>query len=303
MAEKKENKLKKILITGSNGFIAQNFIEKFAEPGFEIIGCDLFSPVGQKKDSFEQCDLSSKEAVRKLFLKHNFSYVIHLAACKKTGLLTANERAEMVKSNIIATLNLVRLAKESGVKKIIFASSMTVYGMPQYLPVDENHPLNPLDFYGFGKAVAEEIVIQEDLPSVILRFPGIFAFNRREGAIYNFISMAVANQDIHISAQKPIPWDILFIDDAVKAIELALMNEKATGYFNIGYSEPVELFSLAERIIRICRSDSKIIKDFPVEHPDFYFSVERGKNILGFSFPSLGERISQFVEILRYEKN
>jgi len=298
---KQRRKEKSILVTGSSGLVGETLIRTLGKRKMKVVGCDIKNP-SKENFIFEKCNLVSEKEVLRLFQKYSFTQVIHLAAYIKSGNLSPIERKKIFQANIVATFNLVAAMGENKIKRIIFPSSMTVYGLPQYLPVDENHPLNPLDFYGLSKVVAEEIIKNSNINYFIVRFPGIFAFNRKEGAIYNFISKALKEEDIHISAKSSTPWDVIFIEDVIKSIITSLPSEIENNIVNIGYGEPIELTTLAKKIVKLCNSHSKVIEDYSVTHPIFYLSTKKAENLLGFNPPSLDLRLHQFIDFFKHEK-
>jgi len=296
--QKKENF---ILITGSSGLVGDALITSLKNRNIKFVGCDIKNPA-RKDFIFEKCNLASEKEVFRLFQKYDFTQVVHLAAYIKSGNLNSAEREKMFQGNILATFNLVSAIKKNKIKRVIFLSSMTVYGLPQYLPVDENHQLSPLDFYAFSKVVSEEIIKKSNTDYLILRFPGIFALNRKAGAIYNFISKAIRGEDIHISEKSSMPWDVIFIEDVIGSLIYSIKSEKKNGIFNIGYGETIDLFSVAQRIVKLCKSGSKIIKDFSVNYPPFCLDVKKSKAFFDNKKSFLNFRITQFINFLKNER-
>ncbi len=301
MHPKKQRKEALILITGSSGLIGTALINILTKEGIKVVGCDVRKP-NKVNFIFEKCNLVSRKEVFRLFQKYHFSQVVHLASYVKFGNLSSPERKKVFQANAVATYNVVSAMKENNTEKIIFSSSMTVYGLPQYVPVDENHPLNPLDFYGFSKMVAEETIKSFGVKYFILRFPGIFSFHRKGGAIYNFTSQALKEKDIHILAKDPTPWDVIFIDDVINSIIAALSKNIESSIINVGYGEPIELISLAKKIIALCGSRSKVINDYSISHPVFCLDIKKSKTLLRFTPRSLDVRLHEFINFLKHEK-
>lgn len=298
MNSKQRKKEKLVLVTGCSGMVGRLLMKALLEKNTEVIGCDIKNPSG-KDFVFEKCDLASEKDVFRLFKKYNFSQVVHLAACIKTGNLKFVEMEKMFQANLLAVFNLASAMKKNKIKKVILASSMTVYGFPQYLPVDEYHPLNPLDFYGFSKVAAEEIIKNSGINYLILRFPGIFSFNRKEGAIYNFVSNALKGEYMHIFAKNPEPWEAIFLEDVVDSLIAAFESKQKNEIFNIGYGETTNLFSMANNIAKLCGSRSKVIRDFVIKYPAFCLDARKSEKMLDINFPPLNERLKQFINFFK----
>ncbi|XP_061192560.1 UDP-glucose 4-epimerase-like [Saccostrea echinata] len=158
-----------ILVTGGAGFVGSHAVIELIEAGYSVVVMDNLANAsmesikrveeitGKSVPSYS-VDLLDKPALLDLFSKHKFSSVIHFAGLKAVG-----ESCQLpllyYKNNIGGTVNLLEVMKERGVKNLIFSSSATVYGSPQYLPIDEKHPVggctNP---YGKTKYFIEEIL-------------------------------------------------------------------------------------------------------------------------------------------------
>ena len=107
---------------------------------------------------FVQCDLLKPEELEKLFQQHKFKHVIHFAALKAVGESTKIP-LQYYKNNVVGTLNLLEMMQKYGVFNFVFSSSATVYGNPQYLPLDEKHPIgNCTNPYGQTKFFIEEML-------------------------------------------------------------------------------------------------------------------------------------------------
>lgn len=158
-----------VLVTGGAGFVGTHSVIELINAGYSVVVVDNFVNASHEslKRVEEICgtkipifsvDLTDKQALADLFKKHKFTSVIHFAGLKAVG-----ESCELpllyYKVNIGGTTNLLEVMKENNVKNLIFSSSATVYGTPEYLPLDENHPTggctNP---YGKTKYFIEEIM-------------------------------------------------------------------------------------------------------------------------------------------------
>lgn len=149
--------MKTILVTGGAGYIGSVCVHKLISLGYKVIVIDNLSK-GMKhlihKDAeFYQLDL--KDSLEKPF-RNQIHAVIHFAAYKAVG--ESMENAPKYSDNITGTINLLNHMVKHNVKKIIFSSTAAVYGIPEYTPLNEDHPTNPENFYGASKLECERIL-------------------------------------------------------------------------------------------------------------------------------------------------
>ncbi|MDH5561870.1 MAG: UDP-glucose 4-epimerase GalE, partial [Deltaproteobacteria bacterium] len=167
---------KNILVVGGAGYIGSHVVLAFLEEGYHVSVLDNLS-TGLEQNLFPEADFFHGDIIDKAYLrqvfKNKFDGVIHLAALKAAGdsMLIPEKYAYQ---NISGTLNLVEAVTESKTNNIIFSSTAAVYGLPEYLPLDEEHPLVPINFYGYTKRVIEQYLGWFDrlkgLKSVCLRY-------------------------------------------------------------------------------------------------------------------------------------
>ena len=109
-----------------------------------------------EKAGFIKADILDEKALDNA-LKQNIDAVIHLAAKKAVGESMENPQMYSI-NNLTGTINILNAMVNNGVKHIVFSSSAAVYGMPEYLPLDEKHPRKPMSFYGYTKAAIEDLM-------------------------------------------------------------------------------------------------------------------------------------------------
>ncbi|GFQ84817.1 UDP-glucose 4-epimerase [Trichonephila clavata] len=166
-----------IFVTGGAGYVGSHSILELLKNGYDVVAVDNFSnsspgegctmpeslnrvqKLSGKSLTFYQVDLLNKDDLRKIFQKHLFSCVVHFAALKAVG-ESCRLPLDYYRNNVGGTINLLEVMKEFNVKIMVFSSSATVYGVPEYLPIDELHPVgstctNP---YGRTKYFIEEIL-------------------------------------------------------------------------------------------------------------------------------------------------
>ena len=166
-----------------------------------------------------------------------------------------------VQSNLVATLQLLDAMVLKGVKKIVFISSGgTVYGRPQYLPIDENHPTDPRVSYGITKlAIEKYMLMYQELHGIkvnILRVGNPFGQRQRietaQGAVGIFLNKAIQRQPIEIWGDGSVTRDYIFINDVANAFAHALVYDGAYSVFNISSGVGTslnDLIALLERVL------------------------------------------------------
>ena len=149
---------KKILVAGGAGYIGSHVQKQLLEEGFDVLIYDNLSS-GDKvnilpKAEFIEGDILDKKTLNAAMSQH-IDGVVHLAAKKAVGESMVHPEI-YAENNITGSLNIFNAMSEHGVKHIVFSSSAAVYGMPQYTPIDENHPINPINYYGYTKLAIEQ---------------------------------------------------------------------------------------------------------------------------------------------------
>ena len=151
-------KLKNILVTGGAGYIGSHVVCELIELEHNVTVFDNLS-LGreenlQKEARFIKGDILNKHDLEKAFASP-VDVVFHFAALKAAG--ESMTKPEIyAENNISGTINLLNMMSAKGVKNIIFSSTAAVYGNPQYLPIDEEHPKVPVNYYGYSKLAIEE---------------------------------------------------------------------------------------------------------------------------------------------------
>jgi UDP-glucose 4-epimerase len=168
----------KILILGGAGYIGSHVTREFLDHGAEVTVFDNLSS-GLRENLFPEASfihgtILDYNALR-LAMSGGFDALVHLAAFKAAGESMAAPEKYSV-NNISGTINILNAAAETGIGRFIFSSSAAVYGEPEYLPIDEKHPLNPENYYGFTKLEIERILSWYDRLKEI-KFAALRYFN------------------------------------------------------------------------------------------------------------------------------
>jgi len=149
-----------ILITGGAGYIGSHTAKIVAKNGYTPVVFDNLSfghRSAVKWGPFEEGDLSNGELVRSVLKKHSIGAVIHFAASAFVGESVTNPK-KYFHNNTVNTLNLLDAMIEQDIKTIVFSSTCATYGVPQRVPISEDHPQNPINPYGESKLFVERIL-------------------------------------------------------------------------------------------------------------------------------------------------
>jgi len=154
--------------------------------------------------------------------------------------------------NVDGTLNVLDAARDSDVERVVLASSSSVYGKPEYLPYDEDHPTNPVSPYGVSKLAAEQYarVYSElyGLSTVSLRYFTVYGPRMRPNmAMTNFVSRCLNGKPPVIYGDGEQTRDFTYIDDIVRVNEQLLTDDSANGeIMNVGSTDNIDIQTLAE---------------------------------------------------------
>ncbi|MEW5815472.1 MAG: UDP-glucose 4-epimerase GalE [Spirochaetota bacterium] len=176
----------KILIIGGAGYIGSHVTRALLDLGHTATVYDNMSS-GKMENLFPESDFVAADILDFSTLldtaKRGFEAIIHLAAFKAAGESMLKPEKYAV-NNITGTINILNVAAEAGIKYIVFSSSAAVYGEPAYLPMDEKHPTNPENFYGFTKLEIERLLSwYEKLKGIkysALRYFNAAGYDRKE---------------------------------------------------------------------------------------------------------------------------
>ena len=157
-----------IFLTGGTGYIASHTAVVLIESGHKVVLFDNLSnsdasvlssleKITNKKIPFVEGDIRNFELLCKTLKEHKIDAVIHFAGLKAVA-ESVQDPLNYYDNNVVGSNNLIRAMQHNEIKKIVFSSSATVYGEPQYLPLDEEHPTNPINPYGRTKLFIEEIL-------------------------------------------------------------------------------------------------------------------------------------------------
>ncbi len=236
----------KALIIGGNGFIGSNLADALLRSGHKVTSFDRYPSRYREADpriNYIYGDFANhgevEEAVK------GIDWIFHLAYTTLPA--TSNEDPMFdVRSNIIDTLQLLEACRKFSVKKVVFISSGgTVYGVPQTLPIDEDHPTEPICSYGITKLTIEKYLHLyhhlHNLDYVVARLANPYGElqnpQAKQGAIAVFLGNVLQNKPITIWGDGEVIRDYIYIGDAAEALVKAAEycpDEKEPRVFNIG---------------------------------------------------------------------
>lgn len=166
----------RILVTGGAGYIGSHMVRMLLEDGHDVTVLDNLSAGFRDAvigGGFVLADLANASVLDRLFASGHFDAVIHFAAHLYPGESVADP-GKYFRNNVTNTLNLLEAMTEHGVRQIVFSSSCAIYGEPQAVPIDESHPLAPVNPYGASKMMVERMLADFDrahgIKSTALRY-------------------------------------------------------------------------------------------------------------------------------------
>lgn len=299
--------MEKILITGVAGFIGSHVASRFLKEGFQVVGIDDLS--GGKKENipsgveFIRGDLADKATMK--LIPAGCTIILHLAG-QSSGEISFDDPVADLEKNTVSTLNLIQYALENKSNRIVYASSMSVYGGVEDAAINESHTCKPLSCYGVGKYASEAYlrIYNNKLPSVIMRMfnvygPGQDMSNMRQGMVSVFMAQAVSTKKIEVKGSTERFRDFIFIDDVVEAWFRAATYDSALGQvINIGTGIKTTVGNLLERICSSVPGSSFYVQgSTPGDQSGIFADNSKIKNCLKMEkFVSLDEGIKFFSD-------
>lgn len=271
---------RKILITGGAGFIGSSLAVKLAEDKGNVIIIvdnlltgDLNRIPNVDNVTFIKGDVNDNQVISSIFYGNNFDYVFHYAAV--VGVKRTIENPIMVLDDLKGMRNILDLCKNTSVKRIFFSSSSEVYGEPVELPQHEyTTPLNSRLPYAIVKNVGEAFLKsykqEYDLDYTIFRFFNTYGpLQSKDFVVSKFILAALKNEDITIYGDGSQTRTFCFVDDNIQACVNAFMKDEVMNdVINIGSDKILTVLELAEMIVNVSGSTSKIVHLPPLDEGD-----------------------------------
>ena len=300
----------KILVTGGAGFIASHVVDAYVKEGFEVIVVDDLS-TGRLSNlnpevTFYKLDIRSPQ-LAEVFKKEKPDYINHHAAQMDVRRSVLDPLFD-ANVNILGSINLIECAKKFKVKRFIYISTGgAVFGEPEYLPCDENHPINPICQYGISKHTVEHYLflyhLNYGLDYVVIRYPNVYGPRQdpcgEAGVVAIFTRAMLRGEQVTINGDGEQARDFVYVKDCAQANILALKTSNVNAIYNIGCGQGTtvnEIFTLLKETTGYPRD--------PIYGPAkigetrrIYLSAEKARRELGW-IPTINleEGLKQTVE-------
>lgn len=290
---------RKSLVTGGAGFIGSHLVDALISKGEAVTIFDNLS-TGSVKNikthldegsaQLVEADIRNKNEIREALT--NVETVFHLAAIASVTYSIQNPTLTN-EVNATGTRNLLEASTESGVKRFIYVSTCAAYGEPQYLPIDEDHPINPKSPYAESK-VGGEKYCQENrdkygLKTVTLRLFNVYGLRQSEneysGVITKFVRNVKEGKPPIICGDGEQTRDFVHVGDVVQALLLSMDTNDGLGQtFNIGTGRSVAIKELCQMLLRKLRADMKPVYDKarPGDIRHSCANITKARAVLGF---------------------
>jgi UDP-glucose 4-epimerase len=221
-----------IVVTGGAGFIGSHLVDKLVELGFSVKVLDNLSSgslenikhlLARKNIEFIHIDIKNYEELKKAL--RNVETIFHFAANPEVRVSTINPEIHF-KENIVATFNVLEASRTSEVREIVFASSSSVYGEADNIPVPEEAPVKPVSVYGASKASCENLLhaysVLYGLKTLVLRYANIVGPRLRHGIIYDLLIKLTRNKsELEVLGDGEQIRSYLHVRDAINATLIA----------------------------------------------------------------------------------
>jgi UDP-glucuronate 4-epimerase len=312
--------VKRILVTGAAGFIGSWLTERLLARGDRVVGFDNFDPfydraikernleTARESAGFElvEGDLRDRAAVARLFDEGGFDAVVHLAA--RAGVRPSlADPAGYCETNLTGTANLLEAMREGDSRRLVFASSSSVYGNNRKVPFHEDDRVDfPISPYAATKKAGEELChvyhAVHGFSILALRFFTAYGPRQRpEMAIHAFTRRLFDGDAIPVFGDGSMERDFTYVDDVVQGVVGSVdhvIEMETFRILNLGESEPVRLAHLVEALERATGRKARIDRR-PVPPGDVdrtFADVSRARDLLGYE-PRVGldEGLRRFV--------
>lgn len=288
---------KRCMVTGGLGFIGSNLAHRLVELGAEVLlvdsmipGCggNMFNIAGiEDRVTVNISDVRDQQSME--YLVQGQDYIFNLAG-QVAHLASMKDPFLDLEINCRAQLSLLEACRKHNPRvKIVYTSTRQIYGKPDYLPVDEKHPLRPTDVNGINKMAGEWYHILYNnvygIRACALRLTNTYGprlaikLGGIQGFIGLFIRQAIDGETLQVWGGDQLR-DLTYVDDVVEACLMAGASDVSNGQvFNLGGPQPISLRELAELIVEIAGSGSVEVRPFPEERK----AIDVGSTYLDYS--------------------
>jgi UDP-glucose 4-epimerase len=241
----KHGETMKVLVTGGAGFIGSHVVDSLISNGYQVVIVDDLS-TGRPSNlnpaaTFYKLDIRSPQ-LAEIFEKERPDFVDHHAAQMDVRRSVAEPLFD-ADVNIRGSINLIECAKNFGVKRLVYISTGgAVYGEPEYLPCDEEHPIKPICPYGASKHTVEHYLFMYEvmygLKYTVIRYPNVYGPRQdphgEAGVVAIFTGLMLAEKQAHINGDGEQERDFVYVGDCARANLLAISSANGSGIYNLG---------------------------------------------------------------------
>jgi len=296
-----------ILVFGGSGFIGSKLLQLLLKEKQNIIVYQHHNQILLK--NFQTEKITIVHSFSDLFKYKNKISTIYNLASIQTG--TNPTYDEYYKGNVESSLKIIQLAKELEIKQYIYVSTTSVFSKNSDMPVlNELSIPNPTNYYGLTKYISEKIMQQEFLntkiKSSIVRFPSVYGPSSNGGIVETLYKEAIKNKDIEVYGNGEQYRNLLYIESAIDVLYSIFHKRDILSNFEIflvGSSSSIKLYNIAEKIINLTGSKSKIIpiNKFPPSNFDLHLCLDKTKKLLNFKPLSIEEGLKKYIKAIHNE--
>lgn len=304
---------RRILVTGGAGFVGSHLLDRLHTDN-EVVVLDNLRYGSRENISHISCTLIEDDVCTTdlvdIIGRHNIDLVFHLAATHLSDSL--NDPMTDFMTSALGGLRVLEAAKGTSVKRVVYASTGSVYGEPQHQDHDESHALLPTTPYGVSKATTDHYcrlyTNLYGLETVRLRYYNIYGPRRTIGAVPQFILKALRSEVIRIEGGEQVRTPTFVTDIADATMKAALVPEANGLAFNLAASKAISIMEMAQTITRLCGTEETVdfeMTDYrPGEIMVLRPDVQLAKRVLGWeaSVP-LEEGVRSLIHDLRQRES
>jgi len=259
--EQQSLKGKSVLVSGGAGFIGSHLVDALIARGLNVTVIDNLSSGRSeninKKAEFIKADILDYKLLKKIVKDKDIIFHIAASATTKETSMGWKDPVYDYKVNALGTLNMLRaiLEKNRDVK-FLYASSAAVYGEPEYTPIKESHPTNPISPYGISKLTGEKYCYayfkEYGLYTIVLRIFNTYGPRQPRYVMFDLLKKLWKNHHkLEVLGTGDQVRDYCYISDLVRAFILAIKKAPPGSVFNIGSGEGITIRALVDRLIQI----------------------------------------------------
>lgn len=264
----------KFVVTGGAGFVGNNIVRLLVSLGHNVLVIDNLH-TGKKENlkgvlekiQFHNIDIRDNEKMENIL--KDVDGIFHEAALTivQESFIKQNEYFDV---NVCGTENILKIAKMYDIK-VVYASSSSIYGNSEKMPIDEESSKNPINPYGETK-LQDEVIAEKyskkGVKVIGLRYFNIFGKGQTgsyAGVITQFMKKISKKEELKIFGDGEQIRDFIHVDDVAKANLVAMQSEIEFGFFNIGTGNPISINKLADLMIKISDSKLNVKHEEPLE--------------------------------------